>query len=225
MSSNSSKAESANRKTQSRVSAPLEAKEIIPLLLAAHPNLKINFKAMFAYSQGTRTASALEHRFRPWKGDADKLRKEFPDIATETKVQTTKLPAKRSRATIDTVTSDSNDEAVQKSQVTKRTKTINQDKEKEMIKLEDDEKLQKATDCIKEIPPKARVQKKGTARVVRKPRLTKGPRWTEEDEGLGSSIGETGTQKDAEATSEFFCLNKNFDLGSSAYDAEDLSSA
>ncbi|MCJ1370324.1 hypothetical protein MMC20_001537 [Loxospora ochrophaea] len=50
-----------------------DSASLIPLILAVNPNISLDFKAMSALS-GTLTPSALEHRFRKFKAEAKALR-------------------------------------------------------------------------------------------------------------------------------------------------------
>ena len=162
-----------DRKAQSAVSTPPEADEIVSLLLAANPDMKINYKAMAAYSKGTRSASSLEHRFRQWRRNAEALRTSVPEVESEIKAMTGKAPAKRKRAIAKAVGSDSNGkEQGEELKVTKRIKKGNADAEKgPVIKGGIEKATKKVPGRTKEGSAKAPVRKKGTARVVDKNRL------------------------------------------------------
>ena len=59
-----------------------DANSLIPLLLATLGNPHVSFKTMVALDPHSRTESALEHRFRPWRKEAVALAAAHPDLIT-----------------------------------------------------------------------------------------------------------------------------------------------
>lgn len=160
-----------------RGSAAANEDELILLLLASNPKLVLDYKAMSDLSNGTRTVYALQHRFRKLKASAKEMQTEHDgaeeagDGKDKKAVIAEKPLAKRSRAVIKKENQGSEDEEGGKPKVTKRAKKGSKDdaEEEPVIKEEIRKAAQKLAEVRKDgLPEKVIVQKKGTARVVKK---------------------------------------------------------
>ena len=152
--------------------------ELILLLLASNPKLVLDYKTMSDLSNGTRTVYALQHRFRKLKARAKEMQTEHDegeeagDKKDKKAAMAEKPLVKRSRAVVKKENgSGDEEEEGKKPKVTKRAKKVGKgDAEEEPVIKEE---IRKAAQKLKEVGKdelleKIRVQKKGTARVVKK---------------------------------------------------------
>ncbi len=165
--------------TKRRDSASSYEEEVLILLLAANPSIVLSYKTMAALSGGTRTAASLEHKFRKWKARAKEIKAEHEqaegaegDDEKGRKTPVAKPVAKRPRATAKKMghDSDADEEEGKKLKGAKRARKGGEGtKDEPVIKEEIQKAAKKLANASKTgSPEKAKVQKKGTARIVKK---------------------------------------------------------
>lgn len=57
--------------------------DMIPLIIASHPNLTLSYKTMAALDPLNRTESSHQHRFRKWRARANEIKDEYNAIMGE----------------------------------------------------------------------------------------------------------------------------------------------